>query len=84
MVGDLDILDLNLVLLNWGRDVDSEGVPAGWTNNLPTGQITQVELNGVLLNWGSSSESASSVVPEPGSALIFVASVFRLRLWGRP
>lgn len=59
--------DLDLVLLNWGRDSVLEGVPGGWTNDLPRGLISQNELDRVLLNWGDGVAPALSAVPEPTS-----------------
>ena len=65
--------DLNLVLLNWGRDVNDTGIPNDWVNDRPSGVIGQAELNGALLNWGNTSEPGSTMLslPEPfGLSLI--------------
>jgi hypothetical protein len=48
--------DMDLVLLNWGKDGATP--PAGWINDLPTGTIDQGELDGVILNWGKTSAEA--------------------------
>ena len=50
--GQVEQGDLDLVLQNWGDDVDVTGVPAGWVNDLPSGQIEQTELDGVLAELG--------------------------------
>ena len=60
--------DLDLVLLNWGRDANTAGVPTGWVNDLPVGIISQRELDGVLLNWGDGTPPSVNAIPEPISA----------------
>jgi len=47
--GDVGLPDLNLVLFNW----NSNTVPPGWVNQIPTGLVGLSELNGVLFNWGN-------------------------------
>ncbi len=66
--GGVEQGDLDLVLLNWGRDTSTQGVPNGWVNQVPTGLIAQTQLDGVLLNWGNtqSPDFSGSPVPEPG------------------
>jgi hypothetical protein len=65
--------DLDLVLLNWGQS----GVPGGWINDLPEGNIDQAELDGVLLNWGNMAgrSLATGNVPEPGTLLLLLLAV---------
>jgi hypothetical protein len=53
--------DLDLVLLNWGRDASP--LPEAWVDDLPEGQIDQDELDTVLLNWGASLAAFGSVAP---------------------
>ncbi len=68
--GQVEQGDLDLVLQNWGRDTVANGIPTGWTNDLPDGLIDQSELDGVLLNWGGTASpdfSGASNVPEPGA-----------------
>ncbi len=68
--GQVEQGDLDLVLQNWGSDTDADGVPDGWTNDLPDGVIDQGELDGVLQLWGSTAAApsfAGAAVPEPGS-----------------
>ncbi len=66
--GQVEQGDLDLVLQNWGRDTVANGVPTGWTNDLPDGLIDQAELDGVLLNWGATAAPnfGGASVPEPG------------------
>ncbi len=70
--GQVEQGDLDLVLLNWGRDTDTTGIPTGWINDLPEGQIEQTELDGVLLNWGGTAAPGfrGAVAPEPQAALL--------------
>jgi hypothetical protein len=72
--GQVEQGDLDLVLLNWGQ----QGVPGGWTNDLPEGPIDQGELDGVLLQWGGSAALAAASVPEPGTVvtLLFLLASF--------
>jgi hypothetical protein len=70
--------DLDLVLLNWGKELlDPRSL--GWTHEPPTGPIDQAELDAVLLNWGKTpvrfaGAALASGVPEPtAGALAFVA-----------
>ncbi len=82
--GQVEQGDLDLVLLNWGRQTDTQGVPDGWSNDLPDGQIEQTELDGVLLNWGSTSAPSFAVnpgvVPEPaGFGVLAGLAVLSLR-----
>ena len=72
--------DLDLVLLNWGKDGSTP--PDGWTNDLPSGAIDQEELDGVLLNWGQTSMPAASAqatsavsVPEPATWMLAMAGI---------
>jgi hypothetical protein len=76
--GVVDQGDLDLVLLNWGADATAP--PAGWINDVPSGQVDQSELDKVLLNWGSQAAAGLPVesVPEPTTAaalMIIVACV---------
>lgn len=72
--------DLDLVLLNWGDQIDVDGVPRGWTSSAPTGQIGQARLDDVLLNWGSGVAPSFTAVPEPSAlALMSLASLAALR-----
>ena len=64
--------DLDLVLLNWGRNAPP--VPAGWINQKPSGLIGQAELDGVLLNWGGGNLS-SLAVPEPTTVVLALLSL---------
>jgi hypothetical protein len=66
--GTVEQADLDLVLLNWGKD--GAVPPTGWTNDLPSGAIDQSELDGVLLGWGKSTAAAglAAAVPEPNTA----------------
>jgi hypothetical protein len=81
--GTVEQGDLDLVLLNWGREGTQP--PAGWVSHLPTGAIDQAELDGVLLNWGNTAVAGSAAgVPEPSSlALVGLGTLafvlFRLR-----
>ncbi|MEM8783439.1 MAG: SpoIID/LytB domain-containing protein [Planctomycetota bacterium] len=70
--GQVEQGDLNLVLNNWGTNVDIAGVPEGWRFGLPTGAIDQAELNAVLNNWGATAAPAFSgfAVPEPAAAAV--------------
>ena len=72
--------DLDLVLLNWGDQVDVTGVPRGWTSSAPTGQISQANLDQVLLNWGSGTAPSFAAIPEPSAlALMGLASLTAFR-----
>ncbi len=76
--------DLDLVLLNWGRDTDVDGIPEGWINDDPVGLIDQAELDRVLLNWGGSvaANAPLGAVPEPAalvSAFVLIAGGYRRR-----
>lgn len=67
--------DLDLVLLNWA---DSE-LADGWLDNGDfDGQISQNELDSVLLNWGEGATPNFSVIPEPTTGIILIASAFGL------
>jgi hypothetical protein len=68
--------DLDLVLLNWGKTVPPDTLPAEWVNQRPTGLIGQAALDPELLNWGNTSGSgavlgAASTVPEPATIALF-------------
>ncbi|MEM9752051.1 MAG: PEP-CTERM sorting domain-containing protein [Planctomycetota bacterium] len=84
--GSVEQGDLNLVLNNWGRNVDpiadgGNGVPNGWVNNLPLGTVDQEELNLVLNNWGSTSTQPvvpAFAVPEPGTLGLLAAGAIGL------
>jgi hypothetical protein len=80
--GLVDQGDLDLVLLNWGADAAAP--PAGWINDLPSGQVDQSELDKVLLNWGSQAAAGLPVesVPEPATAaaLLIIAACTGARL----
>jgi uncharacterized delta-60 repeat protein len=65
--GRVEQADLDLVLLNWGRDAVPE--PAGWLSGLPAGRIDQDELDAVLLNWGAS--AAASAAPAPAAVFFY-------------
>jgi hypothetical protein len=76
--------DLDLVLLNWGKTVPPDPVPAGWINQQPSGLIGQGALDGVLLNWGNTAGSGAALgvasnVPEPATFFMLVAAVMG---WG--
>jgi hypothetical protein len=62
--GRVEQSDLDLVLLNWGRDATTP--PVGWVSQPPTGIIDQQELDAVLLNWGAT--LASSRAAEGGAS----------------
>jgi hypothetical protein len=67
--GTVEQADLDLVLLNWGKDRSSP--PAGWTASLPIGAIDQQELDAVLLNWGNAAGAVSiAAIPEPSGTLL--------------
>ncbi|MEM7576295.1 MAG: glycoside hydrolase TIM-barrel-like domain-containing protein [Planctomycetota bacterium] len=70
--------DLNLVLLNWGLDTDTRGVPRAWRNDAPQGVIGQAELNGVLMNWGSPTAPSfmTESIPEPSLTGLLLAGAF--------
>jgi hypothetical protein len=71
--GQVEQGDLDLVLLNWGSD----GVPAGWKEDLPNGTIDQEEIDTVLLAWGDSLPVpfATPAVPEPLTAVLLFLAV---------
>ncbi len=80
--GQVEQGDLDLVLSNWGRDTDANGVPDGWDHDLPMGQIEQTELDGVLSNWGATAAPVftGSAVPEPtGTGLAALAGAALMR-----
>ncbi len=81
--GQVEQGDLDLVLQNWGRDTVANGIPTGWTNDLPDGLIDQGELDGVLLNWGSTAVPSvgGTNVPEP--AAFGVLCGWAVAAWGR-
>lgn len=74
--GQVDQGDLDLVLLNWGKELVNP-FATGWINDLPHGAIDQAELNRVLLTWGSSvaQPTDATSVPEPFGLNILVAAV---------
>jgi hypothetical protein len=59
--GRVEQADLDLVLLNWGRDASTP--PGGWVNDLPDGRIDQEELDAVLLHWGDVAAGQASASP---------------------
>jgi hypothetical protein len=63
--GRAEQADLDLVLLNWGKDASSP--IQGWTSSLPDGTVDQQELDTVLLNWGT---AAASIPPALPAALV--------------
>ncbi|MEM8782656.1 MAG: hypothetical protein AAGE65_07330 [Planctomycetota bacterium] len=75
--------DLNLVLLNWGVNTLTEGVPVTWIQDLPVGVIDQDELNRVLNNWGADAapDLSHTAVPEPAvaSTLALTLSLLAVR-----
>ncbi len=75
--GQVEQGDLDLVLQNWGRDTVANGIPTGWTHDLPDGLIDQGELDGVLLNWGDTAAPSlhnTASVPEPAGATVVLAA----------
>ncbi len=78
--GQVEQADLDLVLQNWGIDADANGVPTGWTHDLPDGLIDQAELDGVLLNWGDTAapDFHGINVPEPATALTVMLAPWAL------
>ncbi len=72
--GQVEQADLDLVLQNWGRDTDANGVPTLWVHDLPEGLIDQAELDGVLLNWGATATPnlSGANVPEPAALTVIV------------
>ncbi len=76
--GQVEQGDLDFVLQNWGRDTDTEGVPAGWISDPPQGLVEQTELDRVLSNWGATQapDFAGAVVPEPGLAFLALSGIF--------
>ncbi len=66
--------DLDLVLQNWGRDADAQGLPRGWFSSPAQGQIEQHELDEVLQNWGGTvlPRLSAGAVPEPAGALLLM------------
>ncbi len=72
--GQVEQGDLDLVLSNWGRDIDADGVPAGWVVDLPVGQVEQSDLDRVLQGWGAqaSPDVPGASVPEPGAGAMFL------------
>ncbi len=82
--GQVEQGDLDLVLQNWGHDVESNGVPTGWFNDRPVGLVDQSELDRVLQNWGNIAlpNYEGSLVPEPQTLTILIgmiATVFSYR-----
>ncbi len=81
--GTVEQGDLDLVLQNWGVNVDFAGPPSGWDQDLPSGQVDQDELDRVLQNWGSTNapDFAGTNVPEPAvlGALLGTAVLTRRR-----
>lgn len=81
--GAVEQADLDLVLLHWGEP----GIPNGWVNDLPVGNIDQNELDGVLLHWGMmANQMAAAGVPEPSTVclagmLVAFASIRVLAAW---
>ena len=83
LAGDFDLsgqvaqADLDLVLLNWGRDTASSGLPEGWIGDQPIGLIGQEELDRVLLNWGGGTggTSPNRIVPEPATGSVVAVSL---------
>jgi len=77
--GIVAIEDLNLVLFNW--QAPGAGLPEGWVNFRPAGNVGSPELNGVLFNWQNTASIAT--VPEPAcqSLLIgiFTIGIFSCR-----
>ena len=71
--------DLDLVLLNWGRDTQAVGVPEGWQRQLPTGVIGQGQLDTVLLNWGAGEGPATLTIPEPAVGGLVIGLLFAIR-----
>jgi hypothetical protein len=71
--GQVEQGDLDLVLLNWGKNAIP--APSGWVMDLPYDTIDQDELDGVLLNWGTAvpESLAGTAVPEPSTALVAAA-----------
>lgn len=71
--------DLDLVMLNWGRDTEALGLPRGWFSDPATGVINQDDLDEVLLNWGHGvfvpgPLGGAAAVPEPGVGLLLGAA----------
>ncbi len=63
--------DLDLVLMNWGRDADAHGLPRGWFSSPAEGVIDQGELDAVLKNWGRQLfPIIPTPLPEPGSLAV--------------
>jgi hypothetical protein len=48
--GRVDQADLDLVLLNWGRD--GSQLDSAWRSARPSGRVGQAALDAVLLSWG--------------------------------
>ncbi len=69
--------DLDLILANWGRDVDATGAPAGWVFDLPTGLVDQNEYDALLFNWGATAAPVvrGLTVPEPATAWLIVVGL---------
>jgi hypothetical protein len=57
--------DLDLVLLNWGKEPGIAETP--WAGLAPGGLIDQEELDAVLLGWGAKA-TGTAAVPEPSAA----------------
>ncbi|MEM7626894.1 MAG: hypothetical protein AAF333_14970 [Planctomycetota bacterium] len=81
--------DLDLVVMNWGRDTDAVGLPPHWFSDPATGVIDQDDLNRVLLNWGEGSvvpPILNTAVPEPGTAFAVMGLLWLsgVRLRQRP
>jgi uncharacterized protein YjbI with pentapeptide repeats len=82
--GLVDQGDLDLVLLNWGREL-IDPMSAGWINDLPTGLIDQNELDKILLNWGRQVGAGLSTpsVPEPATIGLCVVMGCLVAWFGR-
>ena len=90
--GQVEQGDLDLVLLNWGRDASTP--PAGWTSDLPSGLIDQDELDRLLLHWGDDMSmfaglpaeqgrvGQAGAVPEPGTSAL--VAIVMIMMAGRP
>jgi hypothetical protein len=79
--GSVELGDLNLVLFNW----NSNSIPSGWVNQIPSGTVGITQLNTVLFNWGNTSLVA---VPEPTAGIlglgIALVGILRRRASHRP
>jgi len=81
LVGDLDgdgfvgIADLNIVLGAWNQNVPPGNLLADPTGD---GFVGIADLNVVLGNWNAGTPPQGSAVPEPGSACLWLMSVWGL------